>query len=288
MPAFPIVDAHVHLYDPARIDYPWMRDVPSLDAAHPPERFFAATGGVDVERVVFVEVDAADGRGLDEARYVAALAEDEPRVAAIVASLPLERGPDAVRGELERYAALPGARGVRRLIQNHLDEPGWALADPFVEAVRALAAHALSFDLCLYHPQLRDAIALVERCPDVRFVLDHIGKPGIRAGLVEPWRAELAELATAPNVCCKISGVVTEADHAAWTVDDVAPYVEHAIDRFGFERVMFGGDWPVLTLAGDYARWVDVVDRVVAGAPEADRRRLYRDNAIAFYRMALD
>lgn len=285
MPDFPIVDAHVHLYDPARIDYPWMGDVPSLNTAHPPERFFAAADGVDVERVVFVEVDAADGRELDEARFVAALAEDEPRIAAIVASLPLERGPDAVGDALEAYASLPGARGVRRLIQNHLDEPGWALADPFVEAVRALATHDLSFDLCLYHPQLRDAIALVERCPDVRFVLDHIGKPGIREGLVEPWRAELAELATAPNVHCKISGVVTEADHATWTHDDVAPYVEHAIDRFGFERVMFGGDWPVLTLAGDYTRWVDVVDRVVAGASEAERRQLYRDNAVAFYRL---
>ena len=286
MPDFPIVDAHVHLYDPARIAYPWMRDVPSLDEAHGPARFVDATGEVRVEAFVFVEVDAAPGAELDEARFVATeFAPREARLRGIVGSLPLERGAAAVAGELAAFAALPLARGVRRLLQGHLDEPGWALAEPFVEAVRSLAAHDLSFDLCLLHPQLAEATELVRRCPEVRFVLDHLGKPGIRDGLSEPWRGELAALAREPNVHCKVSGVVTEADHAHWTRDQVAPYVAHAIECFGFGRVMFGGDWPVATLATDYGRWVDVVDHVVAGASEEERRALYRDNARAFYRL---
>jgi L-fuconolactonase len=119
----------------------------------------------------------------------------------------------------------------------------------------------------------------------VRFVIDHIAKPGIRAGLSEPWRTQMRTMAAEPNVVCKISGVVTEADHAAWTYDQVAPYIAHTIECFGFSRVMFGGDWPVSELATNYPRWVAVVDRVTAGTSETDLRKLYRDTAIGFYHL---
>jgi L-fuconolactonase len=151
--------------------------------------------------------------------------------------------------------------------------------------VKLLPRYGFTFDLCLYHPQLAEVTELCRRCPEVHFVIDHIAKPGIRAGLTEPWRSRMREIARLPNVACKISGVVTEADHAAWREADVAPYVAHAIECFGFDRVMFGGDWPVSELATTYRRWVDLVDSLVAGASENERRRLYRDNAIAFYRL---
>jgi L-fuconolactonase len=151
--------------------------------------------------------------------------------------------------------------------------------------VRLLPEYGLSFDICIHHPQMQDAIELVRSCPDVSFVLDHIGKPGIRAGLREPWWSEMRELAREPNVWCKISGVVTEADHAAWTEEEVAPYVAHAIECFGFGRVMFGGDWPVSELATTYARWVALVDRVTAGSSDDERRKLWRDTAVGFYRL---
>ena len=284
MPDFPIVDAHVHLYDPARISYPWMRDVPALDAAHLPERFFAEHGKVEVEALVFVEVNAAAGEHLAEACFVDSAAATEPRIQAIVACLPLGQTA-SISPDLEALAAMPRVKGVRTLIQTHLDEPGWALQPHFVQNVRAVADYDLSFDLCLYHPQLRDVITLVRQCPAVRFVLDHIGKPGIRDGLLQPWMSELKILADEPNVCCKISGVVTEADHAHWTEAQVTPYIDHAIECFGFERTMFGGDWPVSTLATSYQRWVDVVDQVLKGASEAERRQLYRDTATAFYQL---
>ena len=113
----------------------------------------------------------------------------------------------------------------------------------------------------------------------------HIGKPGIKGNIRDPWWRQMNELAGLPNVLCKISGVVTEADHARWTEAEVAPYIAHAIDCFGFDRVVYGGDWPVSELASTYRRWVDLVDSVVAGASETERRKLYRDNAIAFYRL---
>ena len=284
MPEFPIVDAHVHLYDPAALDFPWMRSVPKLDRPYLPTDFRALTAGVDVEMMVFVEVDAAPGQNLREAEWVARQAETEPRLRGMVASIPLEKG-DAARTDLDAYAKISIARGVRRLIERHANEPGWALRDEFVAGVRLLAEYGFTFDLCLYHPQLAEVTELCRRCPDVRFVIDHIAKPGIRDRLTEPWRTEMRAIAGLPNVMCKISGVVTEADHASWKEADVVPSIAHAIDCFGFDRVMFGGDWPVSELASTYRRWVEVVDTVVAGASEADRRKLYRDNAIAFYRL---
>ena len=120
---------------------------------------------------------------------------------------------------------------------------------------------------------------------EVRFVLDHIGKPGIKAGISDPWRQHMKELAGFPNVTCKISGVSTEADHKNWTPEQLKPYIAHAIDAFGFERCMYGGDWHVLELAGTYPQWVEVVDWVIEGASADEKRKLYRDTAIRVYRL---
>ena len=284
MPEFPIIDSHVHLYDPSNLSYAWLSGVPQINAAHLPADFDRLTAPVEVDGIVFVEVDVDDPRHLDEARWVESLAEREPRIRGMVAGMPLEQG-TSIEADLATYAELPRARGVRRLIQKYAGEPGWCLRPDFVAAVKLLPRYGLSFDLCIFHSQLADTIKLVRQCPEVSFILDHIGKPGIKDGITQPWRSEMRELAELPNVICKISGVVTEADHKTWNYDQVAPYVGHAIETFGFDRVAFGGDWPVSELAARYADWVAVVDRVVAGASEADRRKLYRDNAIRFYRL---
>ena len=284
MPPFPIVDTHVHLYDPGALPYSWTKGSDVLDRKSLPDRYFEKTAGIEIEALVFVEVDIDAGHHLDEARFVTRLADDEPKLRGMVGHAPMTKG-TAVAEDLEVFAGLPLARGVRDLIQKHADEPGWCIQPAFVEAVKLLPRYGLSFDICLFHPQLKDAIELVKRCPDTRFVLDHIGKPGIKAGVFDPWRADIEALAELPNVSCKISGVATEADHAAWTEAQLAPYIAHTIESFGFDRVMFGGDWPVSELAIRYAEWVAIVDRVVAGASEEEKRKLFRDNAIAFYRL---
>lgn len=285
MPDFPIIDSHVHIYDPSAVAYSWMAEEPLLNKPHLPTYFDERTAPVAIDGMVFLEVDADDPHHLREARWVEALAKSEPRIKAIVASMPMEKGPAAVEADIAEFAGMPLARGVRRLIQKHVKEPGWCLRPDFVAAVKLLPKYGLSFDICIYYPQMADAIELVRRCPEVSFILDHIGKPGIREGITQPWRSQMRELAELPNVICKISGAITEADHKAWKAAEVEPYVAHAIESFGFDRVAFGGDWPVLELAARYPDWVALVDRVVAGASEADKRKLYRENAIGFYRM---
>lgn len=284
MPDFPLIDAHVHLYDPEAIAYPWMAGEPVLNSRHGSAEYTAASGVGVVDKLVFVEVAAGGGQEIAEVDWVEDLARTDSRIQAIVGSVPLEKG-EVAMADLDAFARRELARGVRRLIEGHVDQPGWCLRPEFVLGVQEVGRRGLPFEICIRHPQMADAIELVRRCPGVTFMLDHIGKPGIRAGLREPWWSQMRELASFTNVACKISGVVTEADRAAWTYDQVAPYIAHAIDCFGFDRVVFGGDWPVMELATHYRDWVAVVDRVTAGVPEADLRKLYRDNAIRHYRL---
>lgn len=283
MPDFAIIDSHVHLCDPQQFAYAWMRDAPSLARRVLPDDFASAAAPVEVDRFVFVEVDVDAPRHLAEAAWVAGLAAGHPRLAGMVASLPLERG-KAVETELEELARHELLRAVRRLIQGQPD-PEFCVRPGFIDGLKLLAPRDLAFDICVRHHQLPSVIEMVRRCPEVRFVLDHMGKPGIKAGLYDPWRRHLKELAALPNVHCKISGVMTEADHRNWTREQLKPYIDYAIGTFGFDRVMFGGDWHVCELAGTYPQWVAVVDWILEGASREEKRRLFRDNAIRFYRL---
>jgi L-fuconolactonase len=283
MPSFPIVDSHVHLYDPGLLSYAWMAEHPTLLRPHLTADFDRARGPVAVDTMVFVEVDVDASLRQQEAAWVAEQAAADPRIRGMVASAPLERGA-AVRDDLDRLAEHRVLRGIRRLIQAEPD-PDFCLQPTFVEGVRLLAGYGLSFDLGIRHHQLAQATRLVQLCPDVSFVLDHIGKPAITDGLLEPWRTQMRELAALPNIVCKISGVVTEADHARWSREQLRPYIDHAIDCFGFQRVMYGGDWPVLELAGTYVAWVDIVDWILEGCSEDEKRALFRETAIRTYRL---
>lgn len=284
MPDVPIVDTHVHLWDPARFRMPWLDGLGDLNRPFGPADYRAQTSGLAIEAIVYVEVAVEPVFALLEARWADAQALDEPRLQGIVAHAPLEYG-ERARSYLDALAAVgPRVKGVRRLLQDEPDRE-FCLRPDFVRGVQILPEFGYSFDICIYHPQLASAVELARRCPQTTFILDHIAKPGIRAGLREPWMAQMRELAALPNVACKISGVATEADHARWTDDDIAPYVAHALDVFGDERVMFGSDWPVALLATSYARWVETLDALTADLDAAARRRLWAANARRWYRL---
>jgi L-fuconolactonase len=282
----PIVDTHLHLWDPRRLRYPWLDAIPLLNRTYLLPEFSVARGQIDIDKLVFVQCECLPEQALAEAQWVDQLASREPRLQAIVAWAPLEGG-ERARPALEELVALPRVKGVRRIIQFESD-PGFCLRPEFVRGVQMLAEHDLSFDLCISHAQLENTIALVRQCPQVRFVLDHIGKPDIAHRVLDPWRAQLKTLASLPNVWCKISGLVTEADHTRWSREDLAPYLAHVLDCFGFERVMFGGDWPVLLQASPYARWLETVQLSVASARRSEVSQLFYGNACEFYRLGCE
>ncbi len=283
MPDYPIVDSHVHLLEPARFGYGWTRGAPSLNRRALPGDLMQAAAPVEIDRFVFVEVDVDFPQHLDEAAWVAEVAKTDPRLKGMVAALPLERGA-AIGPELDQLRQHRILRAVRRLIQTQPD-PEFCVRPDFIAGLKLLPQHDLAFDICVLHHQLANVIKMVRLCPDVRFVLDHIGKPGIKVGISDPWRQQMKELAALPNVHCKISGVTTEADHHSWTREQLKPYIAYAIETFGFERAMYGGDWHVLELAGTYPQWVEIVDWVVEGCTADEKRKLFRDTAISFYRL---
>ncbi len=283
MPQLPIVDTHLHIWDPAKLSYPWHAGVPRLNRPFLLTDYDDHRANVDVECMVFLECDVVPADRLAEAKWVTATAQTDDRIQAIIPSAPLEGGA-AARPDLEALAELPLVRGIRRLIQDEPDDD-FCVRPDFVAGVKLLQEFGFTFEICIKHKHMANAVELARQCPEVTFILDHIGKPGIRDGLMEPWRRYLSELAALPNVHCKMSGLVTEADHENWTRDHLRPYIDHVLDSFGFDRVMYGGDWPVSTLATKYPDWVATLDWATAGCTDEELRKLYRDNAKAFYRL---
>ena len=286
MPEFPIIDAHLHLWDPARFRMRWVDGNPILEQPYGPAEYRQHTAGIDIEAMVYLQVDVDPAYALLEARWVVDRAAEDPRIRAMVPWAPLEDG-DRARSFLDALVAVsPLVKGIRRLLQAEAD-PEFCLRPGFVRGVQLLADYGLSFDLCIDAGagQFPGIIGLVERCPQVSFVLDHIGKADIKNTVLDPWREQIAALAAFPNVLCKISGLVTEADPAAWTPDDLAPYVAHTLAVFGEDRVMFGGDWPVALLASSYRRWVETLDGLTAHFSPTARRKLWSENARRFYRL---
>ena len=236
----PIVDAHIHLLDQQRFGYSWATGAPALKRDWTQDDLANAAKPIEIEGFVFVEVDVDALQYLDEADWVDGLAKHDRRVLGAVACLPLERG-SSIEPEMARIAKLKTVRGVRRLIQNQPD-PEFVLRPGFLEAMRLLPKYDLSFDICIFHAQMPKTLAMMRQCPEVSFILDHIGKPGIKAGLLDPWRAHIREMAALPNVVCKLSGVTTEADMKTWTPDQLRPYIDHVIECFGPDRILYGGE----------------------------------------------
>jgi L-fuconolactonase len=280
---YPFIDTHVHLWDTRRLRYPWLQEIPKLNRPHLLEDYLEAVAGTPVEALVFMQCEVDPSQALAEALWVEELAAREPRLQGIVAWAPLEKGP-AARPFLESLSQLPKVKGIRRIIQYESDQD-FCLRPDFLRGLRMLPEFGWSFDLCIAHAQLGNTARLVRQCPEVSFVLDHIGKPDIRGAAWEPWASELRELSRLPNVCCKISGLITEADHAGWKREDLKPYIAQVVDCFGFERLLFGGDWPVVTLAGQFRQWLEALEWALESASEDARRRLYHDNAQLIYRL---
>lgn len=274
-PARQFLDAHVHLWDRDRLEYRWLADVDGLERRYGPDELAYATAQVPLGGAIVVQADCAPLQAGAEVRWLGELAAAGAPIRGIVAYAPLEDLADSIM-LLDRYADQPLVCGIRRNIQGNAS----GFAARLVPGVREVARRNLPFDLCVTADQLPEALDLVHRIPEATFILDHLGKPRPGGAGIERWRSDLAAMADAGKVYCKLSGLATECGPDA-TFEDMRVLLEHAMEVFGPERVMFGSDWPVSTSAIDYETWFDLVSDVVA---EHDADAVFGQTAARVYR----
>jgi len=277
-----IVDTHQHLWDLDLFRYAWLRQLPDLNRSFRMNDYLAATNGLAIEKSVHLEADVDEPFMLDETMHLLRLADcaDNPLEGVVACGRPESK---EFKTYVEKIAGHPKLRGIRRVLHTRPDDLGQS--ETFIENVCSLAGYGLSFDICILARQLPLAIRLVSQCPDVTFILDHCGVPQVRDKILDPWRSLIREIAKFPNVFCKISGLIAYADPNNWTAEDLRPYVDHAIECFGWDRVMFGSDWPVCTVSASYRQWVDVLLSLTRSAGAANQKKLFHDNAILVYRL---
>ena len=276
-----IIDTHQHLWDLDLFMYSWLDDVALLKKSFHMEDYLKAGEGLGIEKSVHLEADVDEAFMLDETRHILALAEQDNPLEGVVACGRPEK--PHFGDYLDQIAGHPKLKGVRRVLHTQPDE--LAQSTLFVENVRLLEAYGLSFDICVLARQLPIAIRLIETCPKVSFVLDHCGNGQVKEHVLDPWRQHIQEVSKLPNVVCKVSGIVVNADHEKWTPDDLRPYIEHVIECFGWDRVMFGSDWPVCMLSASLKRWVETLAMLTREAGEERQQKLFYENAARVYRL---
>ena len=277
-----VVNAHVHFWDPDRFHYVWLDADPRLRGSFGPED--VPTGSVPVESFIFVEADRRSSESLAEVEWALALPTPSQPIAAVVAAAALEL--PAADTELDKLQQHSKVKGVRRLLQDA--PPGFTTGRRFVSGVRSLADRGLVFDLCVRRHPLAEARGLAQRCPEVTFVLDHLGKPRMGQVPERSWLLDLQRLAALPNTRCKLSGLATEvldpigAPHRS---ELFRPYLDHALQTFGPSRCMFGSDWPVASLALTYEEWFDQVTAALNEFSIAETHQVLRLAAVHTYRL---
>lgn len=278
------IDSHHHIWDLSIRDQEWIKG----DAMQPIRKNFVISDLKDaikssrIDRTILVQTvtDYA------ETPELLKIAQSEQLVGAVVGWLKID-APDAI-DHLHQYLDLPGAeylKGIRDIAQDHPD-PNYLAKPETISNVRKLGELGITFDLLTKTPELAAAIKLVRACPDVQFVMDHISKPYIAKKEIEPWKSLITELAAFPNVHCKVSGLVTEANWNDWNTKDFKPFVDHVIEIFTPQRLMFGSDWPVANLGGTYADVVELAEALTSHLSPSEAEFFWHKTAASAYRIA--
>ncbi|HEV3262630.1 MAG TPA: amidohydrolase family protein [Gemmataceae bacterium] len=281
----PIIDTHQHLWDLSKFKLPWVKKGTLLARSFLMADYKKATAGLNVVKTVYMEVDVDPAQQQQEADYVLGVCKkgDTPMAAAVISGRPAS---DGFAKYITPFKGSRFIKGVRQVLHGQGTPAGYCLAKSFIRGVRLLGELGLSFDLCVRPGELADAARLVDACPDTRFILDHCGNANVQVRDRSVWKRAMAALARRKNIVCKVSGIVASAKPGKWTADDLAPIVKHTVTVFGHDRVMFGGDWPVCTLAATYKQWVEALRAIVHDWKEEERRKLFHGNAQRFYGLA--
>jgi L-fuconolactonase len=272
------IDAHQHFWHYTPGEYEWIDEsMRRIRRDFMPADLQREMTPLGFDGTVLVQVR----QSLEETLWMLDIADSEPMVEGVVGWADL-RAPE-IADHLRDLSRRPKLLGIRHVVQSEPD--GFLLEPSFLAGIRALGQFDLTYDILIYERQLPEAIEFASRFPEQRFVLDHLGKPNIRRGAIDPWRQHLRTLAKLPNVWCKLSGIVTEADWDTWTPDQIRPYLETAVECFGANRVMIGSDWPVCTLAATYAETMGLVTDLVADWSENDRDAVLGGTATSLWRL---
>ncbi|HUX50983.1 MAG TPA: amidohydrolase family protein [Spirochaetia bacterium] len=276
------VDSHQHFWIYNDRDYGWMADdAAAIRRDFLPEDFVAVSAASGITRSVAVQARQT----LAETEWLFSLAETSPIIGGVVGWVDLRSG--SVEGDLERLSANAQLKGVRHVVHDEPDDD-FILGNAFRRGIGLLRRFSLTYDILIFSRHLERTARFVRLFPDQLFVVDHIGKPAIRDGEFDRWRAALAEVAAAPNVFCKLSGMVSEAASHRWTAETFRPYIDTVIELFGPERVMFGSDWPVCTLESDYAHIYRIVSRAIEELSADEQGAILGGSAERFYRLKSD
>jgi L-fuconolactonase len=271
------IDSHQHFWEFTLKDYGWINDeMAALKRNFLPDDLAIVLAEQGIDGSVAVQAR----QSLEETEWLLELADNSDIIKGVVGWVDLQS--ESVEEQLEKYSQHKKLVGVRHVVQDEPDD-SFILGKKFVRGISKLEKYGLSYDILIFEKHLKPAAEFVAKFPNQRFVLDHIAKPKIKKGEVEPWRQNIQELAKFPNVMCKVSGMVTEADWKNWKRDDFLPYLDTVFNAFGTNRIMFGSDWPVCTVAGFYKETYEILDNFTQQLTSEEKAKIFGLNACSFY-----
>jgi L-fuconolactonase len=273
------IDSHQHFFKPDQVYYSWMKPEWPIARDFLPEDLKPLLERHGITKTVLVQ--AADSE--EENAFTLDLAHRNGFIAGVVIWLDMESPQFPER--LSHYMADPKFLGIRPMIESIPDD-GWMLRPAVKRSFRLLVEKKVCFDFLTFPRHLPHVLQILEECPGLRAVIDHISKPAIKDGILKPWADLMAQVAAYPNVCCKLSGMITEAHHQAWKPADLSPYIRHVLTVFGPDRCMFGSDWPVCLLAGSYDQVVDALQRNLPALGDDEMGDIFGGTAARFYGLA--
>lgn len=291
MPNFPIIDAHLHIWDQTQLRYSAFAANPLFNHPYHIEDYQRDCGDLDIEAMVFLECYAdfweGGGQYIEEIEFVEREAKRDPRIKGIVPMAPLEWGAKVEPMLRQMRDEHPTVKGIRRIVEFDKDPRALTLSDSFVEGVNLLSKFGWHFEINVNHTQMDIVREFVLRVPEVPLILDHCGKPGIAEGAIAQFREDVKFLSQRKNLWIKLSDLPVEAVWNEWSEVDLRPYIEATLETFGPRRTIYAGDYPILLQAANMTQWVDALDRAFAdlGLSETETRAIYHDNAISFYRL---
>lgn len=276
-----MIDTHQHLFYPEHFTYSWTKDVPALLGTFDLGSYRRAAKGCGIEGSLFMEVDVDEGQAAEEAWFFCTLAEDSANgILGVIASGRPEA--DGFEAHLDAIAH-DRLKSVRRVLHTQPDD--LCLTQRFKDNIALLAGRDLTFDLCVLPAQHTNALSLIDACPEVRFVLDHCGIPPVAEGRGTQWENSVRELARRPNLACKISGLPAYCPAGEVSTETLRPWVEHVVACFGWDRLVWGGDWPLCTLGCELSDWCALTRELFAEESAANRKKLFTANAHRIYRL---